>query len=139
MTGNLTDAARALAYDGEIIGEGSSRIVFRINDIVYKVLTYDDVYFNANAAEYENISTFVDNEMVRVPRSTYFDDIDVIAMEYVEGTPVGECYCLAGEKHYRCLTPIEREIIADTGMTDMSYGNIIRDNNGMLNIIDFGE
>ena len=96
MTGNLTDAARALAGDLPILSmNGSTRFVYRIDEVVYKVNNgmWDE---DTNLTEYETIrdmGTLPDG--VYIPETSIYsvDGQNVVAMQFIEGTAVAECYC----------------------------------------------
>lgn len=98
MIGNFADAARAVAYESAgdwdylLSAEGTTRMVFLINGVVYKI----DSGFGANVAEYENITAYRDMlpEGFLFPETSLFhvNGMDVIAMEYIEGVGVAACY-----------------------------------------------
>lgn len=140
MTGSLRGARFALAGLLPIIGSGNYRIVYREADTVYKVEYDDGIEFHSNRSEYDNWSvlnamSLPDN--VAIPDVSIYrlDGIDVIAMPYITGTPTGECFCLPGEAHYRCLPPgLERDLLA-LGI-DAAYGNLI-ESGGTYWLVDF--
>lgn len=92
MVGNSDDARLAAEHYAEgnndflLSTKGSSRQVYLINDVVYKVAYWrgDD-----NIREFHNRNRYSHIPGVRVPEMTLYDD--VMAMEYIEGDPAGEC------------------------------------------------
>lgn len=140
MTGNLTDAARALAGDLPILSmDGSTRIVYRIDEVVYKVNNgmWDE---DANLTEYETIrdmGTLPDG--VYIPETSIYsvDGQNVIAMQFIEGTAVAECYCIAGleECTDMCMSNDVWETVS--GYLDDTAGlNTIITENGDIYLID---
>lgn len=96
MIGSQTEAAAALAGTLPLYSDlGSTRLVYRHGSVVYKVNDGDWGY-DSNVAEYENAKA-----MSGLPDGVYIPEValynvngkNVIAMEYVEGTAVAECYC----------------------------------------------
>lgn len=100
MIGNSDDARQALVdYRGRdntrvLSRNGSTRVVYLINGVVYKVDKGDN---ESNEAEYSTINLCVSD----LPEGMYFPDVslfrilgeDVIAMEYVPGIPFALCNC----------------------------------------------
>lgn len=102
MVGNEIDAKRA-HLDGEYVGEGCSRAVYRIGDVVYKVNTTP---LNSNRDEYlagESLRDTVPHPFVVPPMSLYGD---ILAMPYYVGNMRGECYCTQDEEcDDSCMPP----------------------------------
>lgn len=154
MVGNSTDALTALtAYnecdDSNLLSDvGTTRMVYLINDVVYKV---DRVLSNSeNAWEYEHASKIRGNlpTGVRIPEMelyTFYDDsagtIDfVLACEFVTGFPTGECLdqILIGCEHLFCrpCLPFDRlDELRYYGWTDHSWGNAMW-SKGILYLVD---
>jgi hypothetical protein len=119
MVGNAHDAANALT--GTYVGEGCSRIVYRIGDVVYKVNTTE---FNSNLDEYlsgERLRDNVPAPFIVPPMSLYGD---VLAMPYYDGTHMGECYCLPHEACSDDCMPESLAVVARSIGCDVStWGN----------------
>lgn len=92
MVGNADDAA--LAKESYATGDktyllsdaGTSRMVYLINDVVYKIAYWSGA---ENLWEFNNREKYLSVPGVRVPDMTLYDD--VLAMEYIDGDPSGEC------------------------------------------------
>jgi len=147
MIGNVVDARQAYnasrlrTHENVLSYDGSSRDVFLINSVVYKVVQSDWDY-DFNTAEYEAIATnsheFPAN--VRYPQVSIFNvngKFPVIAMEYIEGEAIAECTCHPddGECMTDCMT-IEEYTLIEPFMSDPSGFNVIRCEDGMYVIID---
>lgn len=113
MTGNADHAALALAGDLPILSDmGSTRMVYLYDNVVYKVNT--GVWnYDANLEEF-NIAQEISNvrtlpEGVYIPAVTLYsiEGHNVLAMEYIEGTAVAECYCA-----------MANDVCTDTCMSD---------------------
>lgn len=96
MVGNADDAA--LAKESFEIGDdtyllsdmGTTRKVYLINDVVYKVVSTHYVFHdNENTMEYNNRDKFSSVPGVYIPDMTMYGD--VLAMEYIDGFPAGQC------------------------------------------------
>jgi hypothetical protein len=141
MIGNQTDAA--LAWTGPychlLSDEGSSRIVYLINDVVYKVnrhASYDD-----NLSEWENYRFLTEN----LPRGLFLpemslyqiNDQNVIAAEYIDGDYTGECIDVGFgcECDSPCIDITTIEQLASLGIQDMSWGNAIN-YDGVVYLVD---
>lgn len=129
MIGNYVDAALAKTGPHRYLlsDEGTSRIVYLINGIVYKInrfTTYED-----NEAEYVNWELLKD----RLPHGVYMPDmslwnvngVSVIASEYIDGMDTGDC----SDVGYGCECD-SPHIPADTirvldklGWGDCAWGN----------------
>ena len=141
MVGNIDDAALA-ARDiaGYRLGIGAYRKTYLINGVVYKV-TYDGDGRgdNANLSEWSNY-TDTGVPFVRFPETTLWPvgGMPVIAMTYVDGLLMGECYCTPDEEcQDSCLSDDERDMIEKvTGVCDLGYGNVIV-TPGVYWVVDF--
>lgn len=96
MVGNADDAAMAAEHysigdDTYLLSDmGTTRKVYLINDVVYKVVsTYYVFRDNENQWEYDNRDKFSSVPGVVVPKMTLHGD--VLAMEYIDGDPAGQC------------------------------------------------
>jgi hypothetical protein len=144
MTGNVTDAARALAGDGIVIGEGSSRIAYLINGVVYKVDNGMDLIPFAQDDEWNNYMRYqsqtLDDSLVRIPAMSRYDfgDQIVLSMEYIDGYPTGECYCTNDEECGQdCMSQDIHDICTEEyEVWDLGYGNVIV-KDGIHYIVDF--
>ena len=139
MIGNQTDAA--LAADRlatfRFSDEGSSREVYLINGVIYKI---NRNFYMDNQSEFLRASTVFNNlpEGYAIPEVALYGD--VLAMEYIEGTLMGDC--IDTVLGMECSTPNEcidandSEILNLMGWDDQSYGNAIR-RDGIIYLIDF--
>lgn len=135
MIGNETDAAIAadLTMNVHYIlsDEGSSREAYLINGVVYK----RELHAGTNLAEimnYDRLSTqHVLPEYIRLPEMElhYIDDEVILAAEYVDGYPTGECFdrwagteCSGNEK---CLSARIQDEIESFGISDLCWGNVL--------------
>lgn len=144
MTGNATDAARALmlhdcrSWAHAFSRDGSTRTVFLINGVIYKVEDYG--YAGVNASEYDVML----NMRTALPAGVFFPevslftigDVDVIAMDYIRGQAIYQCVCdFTGDIcDPCCMTDSERDILVPI-MDDPSGFNAIRTDSGVY-IID---
>lgn len=129
MIGNVADAALALTRPREFVlsAEGTTRMVYLINGVVYKV----EYCYGVNELEYDNIlnsvSLLPDN--VKYPEATLYsiEGETIIAMEYISGTAIYECFCEDyGDDHADvCMTHSERALLVDI-MSDPNGMNVIR-------------
>jgi len=143
MVGNAEDARKALAmYESEdnsaLIGEGATRKVYKIGDVVYKVNDniWDD--HNSNVNEFESTHWYVDIPGVRIPKMEMFGD--VLAMEYIAGELTGQCEAEWLNLPCECPSghiPVGLEnALLDAGY-DTTWGNVIRNSEGYW-LIDMG-
>lgn len=142
MTGNAFDAALALSeYRANsrryvFSADGSSRMVYLIDGVIYKV----DIIAGTNADEYDIMLNMRDSLPMGVfyPEVSLFtvSGVDVIAMEYIEGTAIYACVCAdMGDKcDSVCMTPQESVFLPPL-LNDPSGMNIIRNEHGYY-IID---
>lgn len=130
MVGSLRGAKDALCDNLEVIGEGSFRIVYRQDDVVYKVENDEGIEAHANDSEWYavhsgNYDDLPDN--VRIPEFSRYDinGIVVLSAPYIEGILMGSCYenwHAKSDDHSFCYP----EDIAGYVM-DSAYGNVIFD------------
>lgn len=144
MTGTMTDAAYAATLPGAcFLGEGSFRVAYLINGIVYKVTwDGDGCGDNANLSEWEHYHKVVASLPVgvKVPATTLYPvgGMPVIAMEHVKGLTMGECYCTPDEEcDDDCLPTEIVDSLYRAGLSDCGYGNVIRDERGTYWVVDF--
>lgn len=130
---------RAMAREGEYVGEGCSREVFRIGDVVYKVETAR----GANVSEYHNANELrgYTPENIIVPDMTLYPVAGafVLAMPYIDGKSVGECMAELGLDcdHTDCLSDNMHSILENLNFDATSYGNVIY-SEGVYYMIDLG-
>lgn len=106
MVGTFEDASLALTESRArehahlLSMDGSTRTVYLINGVVYKVEHYGVVRENRN--EFETITRERDNlpEGVFYPEVSLFavGNTEIIAMSYIQGQAVAECYCTPDEE-----------------------------------------
>jgi len=139
MVGNIEDATHALNPAAHLMfllsSHGSTRDVFLINDVVYKVERQSDW---VNATEYEVMTT------KRLPVGVFYPEVslydidgtEVIAMDYIEGTFIYECFCSLSDDtcDSMCMTEHEREFLIPL-LDDPSGLNVVRNEHGYY-IID---
>lgn len=138
MVGSIEGARAALAGDLTYVASGCERSVFLDGDVVYKVQIGHLI--NANVEEYDNyLAVKLHNygPHIRIPETSLFD-VDgkpVIAMQYINGQPKGECNCeMADEECDEWCLP---QSVIDTGIIgDWSGMNTIQDNDGIFWVID---
>lgn len=139
MIGTQENAALALDFEAPLLSsEGTTRMVFLIDGVVYKVAR--DGYEYCNEAEYRNFLNRERFELAgfRIPETHLFDN-GVIAMEYIPGMPTGECFdvgsgCECGP--LLCMADDETGLLRDLNFFDIAYGNIM-EYEGDLYLIDF--
>lgn len=140
MIGNAHDADLALTDHDSLTpkyllsADGSTRMVYLINGVVYKVEAWDGI----NETEFD---TIINNDL---PAGVFYPEVSlftisgrtVIAMEYVEGTPIYQCLCdMTGDVcDSVCMTPQEADFLCPL-LDDPSGFNIIRNEHGYY-IID---
>ena len=134
MIGNAEDAALALTRPSwAYMDEGSERICYLINDVVYKVqFRYGNVE-ELDSYDYLCRQVFPSNITIAQLTPWYIKDTVVIAAEYVKGQCVSECYDamlgLPCSEPGTCLDEATADSIRNLGIMDLSYGNVIlRDN-----------
>ena len=130
---------RAMARDGEHVGEGCSREVFRIRDVVYKV----EKRRGANVSEYHNANELrgYTPENIIVPDMTLYPVAGtfVLAMPFIDGKSVGECMGEYGMDcdHSDCLDGNMYNILEGLNFDAISYGNVIY-SEGVYYMVDLG-
>ena len=138
MVGNENDAALALAGSLELIGEGCTRRVYIDNarKVVYKVEHYDLAEHNANTDEYA-LGDIVTPHPIVIPNMHLFDN-GVLAMEYVDGSMAGECYCAKDEVcDETCMDEDILSVLRVIAPDCVTWGNTIW-KDGLLYLIDLG-
>jgi hypothetical protein len=143
--GNETDAAYALIRRMPFLESGGFRRAHLKDGIVYKV-NHEFGGEDHNLEEWNNlqlIDTSTLPDWIRIPKADLWiiNSRTVMAMEYVDGEPVSECYCdtLGGEECDEYCLPDEvcAAIFDATGISDLGYGNVIR-NGRVLYLVDLG-
>jgi hypothetical protein len=132
MIGNVDDARQALTdpYLSPFSDEGCARVVYLIDNVIYKV----DLADGGNDSEWANYQAFSGVEMpefIAIPEMSRYEinGETVIAAEYIKGMPTGECWdrqldftCLHTSEP--CLSDrMESEIRRFIG--DLAWGNVI--------------
>lgn len=144
MIGCYEDACDAVeGFLSYLSDNGSARSVFIDFEgkVVYKV----DKEYGVNAHEYKILKALSQVTLpphIRIPAFNAFD-VDgqcVIAMEYIDGVSMGECFCdFAGLKCECDSTSILSESVAneiiELGVTDFADGNVIL-KDGIYYLID---
>lgn len=140
MVGNAQDAAKVVNGEfGPPPFWGSTREVYRVGDIVYKVGSHTD-----NESEYDMYCAISIGDMLpKFPNIAlaetslhYVGDIPVIAMEFIDGLAVGECFCISDDEHNEdCLDIDMICAIRSIGISDTNYGNIML-KDGIYYIVD---
>lgn len=137
MIGNSADAALAVAEyrqyspDYLLTDMGSTRMVYLINGIVYKVDIYDQ---SENESEYETITNMREHlpEGIHYPQVSLFHVLggSVIAMEYITGQQIAQCYCMSNEPcGPDCMTDDEYNMLFDVLPDSCGY-NVVRRGDG---------
>lgn len=128
MIGSPEDAYIASTLPEEFLlsDDGTSRLVYLINDVVYKVNRHS---INDNLNEYNNgeiLRKAIKSMGIVVPEMSLYGE--VLAMEYINGIPTGECLetvylgldCECEGEH------LDNELIdklSTLGWEDCTYGN----------------
>lgn len=148
MVGNITDAFAALqdsrSYGDAFIDAGSSREVYLINGVIYKIDIVGGIQYSFNKHEVDKANRLrsVVNDDFVVPEYTLYDcdGTYVVACEYITGTLSGECTdrYFGGCTHTddSCMSDEMTDYLDSLGY-DISYGNVII-NNGKYYLIDCG-
>lgn len=141
MVGNAQDAKRALTGELTYLGEGCTRVVYISDDktVVYKVERHDlEIDHTSNADEIEAITSLTGKLETgyALPKARLFAN-GVLAMEYIDGDYLGECYCVGGEEHYACLTSEQESYLSTFGLDALTWGNTCR-RDGVIYLIDLG-
>lgn len=149
MTGNLTDARAALdafrnnTRENLFSRDGSTRMVFLINGVIYKVNLFQDHIENANFDEFVAAKMLVRNlpDNVRIPEMELFDinGNTVLAMEFVTGNATGECsdrfFSTGCEDDGLCMPDRLIANLNKLGWNDSTWGNAIL-SDGIYFLID---
>lgn len=130
MIGNETDAALALARPSEYLysDEGSSRSVYLIDGIIYKV---DRGGYRCNEEEFNTAAILTGNlpEGVFLPEMSLYriNGADILAVEFLDGELTGECWALFLGLACDCPSPCLNDNIvselSNAGWNDPAYGN----------------
>lgn len=146
MTGNLTDATAALTaatrgtLENVFSMDGSSRAVFLINGVIYKV-NRDTEDFNTEEFLMGNMLRPLLPENVAIPQMSLFDinGETVLAMEFIDGILTGECsdrfFSTGCEDDGLCMSDRLIANLNKIGWTDSTWGNAIL-SNGTYFLID---
>jgi hypothetical protein len=149
MIGSHADAARALiAYDtGDneflLSDEGTTRAVYLINGVIYKVNRVENGIWDINEMEWTRYLNMND-----LPRGVFLPEmflyrvgeVNVMASEFIDGIPIGECMsCDMGdpcEDPEFCMDPILiEELHHNFGWSDSAWGNAV-ECDGVIYLID---
>lgn len=103
MIGNLTHAAlaldsyRASDYTYLLSDDGTDRVVYLIDNVVYKVDTTGE---GVNLSEIERMASITLPDYVYFPTAALWtvDGEHILAMEYVPGIHVAACLCIEDEE-----------------------------------------
>lgn len=143
MIGNETDAATALHGGGIYVGEGHTRIVYRVGDVAYKV---NVVSWDYNIEEYDCGEAYraATPANIVIPDMTLYHigDRTVLAMPYIDGVPVSECFSrynieCADSTHASCLDDKMAQTLTRFNFDATSYGNVIL-KDGIYYMVDLG-
>ena len=149
MTGNEHDARAAFnafkngTTENLFSRDGSTRMVYLINGVIYKVNLFQDDLENANFDEYVAAKMLVRKlpDNVRIPEMSIFDinGNTVLAMEFVTGNPTGECsdrfFSTGCEDDGLCMPDRLIANLNKLGWTDSTWGNAIH-SDGIYFLID---
>lgn len=149
MIGNENDALLALdrraAQEFILSTNGSTRVTYLINGVVYKVLRgeIDPRWDDANSEEFANAANLRPNlpECVSIPEMTLFEfeDTNVLACEFVDGILSGECSDawtgLGCEDGGVCVSERLIRILNGIGWHDSAWGNVILAD-GVYHLVD---
>lgn len=116
MIGTYEEAEMALDGGLPWLDNGTSRVAYLSNGVVYKVNINDA--WDDNMVEWNHYTLlkrqYMDPE-VALPE-TYLHQINgksVIAMEYITGTGVSECWCISDKEPHaeNCMSPEIRRLV----------------------------
>lgn len=134
MIGNTDDATRALLdyrdYNNRFLlsNEGSTRMVYLINGVVYKIESYED---GVNLSEFETVNSVELQEGFAFPETALYSVLgeNIIAMEYVEGMPLARCYCAdTGDVCAAdCLDTETADYLDSLGLDSSGFNTIVAD------------
>lgn len=140
MIGNAATAAAVLdPYMSPFSDDGSARIVYLIDNVIYKVERARG-YNDTEWARYSYIDPNTLPPHIRVPKMHrhVVDGRVVIAAEYIDGIATGECIGRVIGVGCDCDDPCLSERVQDEIMQyieDVSWGNVII-SDGVYYIID---
>lgn len=145
MIGNETDAALALTGDAPVFSyAGSTRTVYLIDNVIYKVNKMGDEVWDDNASEWEHFLILRDRlpSPFRVPEMTLYTigNEAIIAAEYITGSHTGECsseWTDICECIGECIPTEMVHRLMSIGWSDPVWGNAII-NNGIFYLVDIG-
>jgi hypothetical protein len=140
MIGTQEDANRAVAGDLRVLSSyGCTRMVYIANDVVYKVPLSSE-FDSCNRDEFRIMSDSSNlPDGVFYPEVSLFNvnGIDVIAMEYISGQRMAECYCVAPEVCAPDCMPNHVWELVNGVLDDTGGFNVIVNDSGVW-IIDQG-
>lgn len=114
------------------LGEGNFRTAYldAENGLVYKVENEDGRFFNCNEREFYNYNLSLDLPAnVQMPHTVLRVD-NVIVMDYIKGTPMGECSCVPGNlepDHDKVCLPDYLTERLEAMDFDLAFGNVVFD------------
>lgn len=115
-----------------LIGSGNFRRVYRDGPTVYKVEYGEGFDLDCNRNEVDNLDRLRAISLpanIALPDAYLYetDGVNIVSMEYIDGTPMGDCFCLPREGHdpNACLPEDIVRFLVDLGI-DCAYGNVIR-------------
>jgi hypothetical protein len=115
-----------------VIGQGNFRVVMRQGPTVYKVEYDEGIDLCSNQTEVDNLDRLRAISMhprIKLPDAYLYvtEGVPVVAMEYIDGTLMGDCFCLPREGHDpdACLPDDIVKYLVSLGI-DTSYGNVIK-------------
>lgn len=145
MIGNMADAAQALSDymqgndDRLLSADGTTRMVYLINGVVYKIHHVKE--------QTENVDEFyrIRNHSDILPEGVYYPEVglfeidndNIIAMEYIEGRQVAECFCTPDESCDDSCMPMHVWESVHTVLGDTGGFNVVLNDKGIW-IIDAG-
>lgn len=139
MIGNLADATAAFNREVPEYDRGSSRKVYLIDGVIYKI----DLVAYCNEDEWKNYRSLSRKKLpdyLAIPKMSRYvvHGQTVIASEFIDGIPLGECFDrwlgLPCEGSMECL-PLAVENAVHEYIDDAVYGNIIV-SNGIYYLVD---
>lgn len=144
MVGSLEHAALAIDGVGHRIGAGSSRDVYLIDGIAYKVENVRGNY-SQNIEESRIYDVFIEHcselTNIKVPEMSFYSvgNALVVAAEFIDGIEMGECRRDPCDTHDTCVPyrVIEKISTFVSYNYDFAYGNIIF-RNGIYYLVDLG-
>lgn len=149
MIGHYEEARSALNGGLPLLSmHGCTRMVYRSDDIVYKVNAFPREDGDVNGFEHVKAEELraTAPEWLVIPQTTLWnvDGENVLAMPFIEGEVTGECESRAFNPDepctclYECLPEHIQGVIQDLHFDAVSYGNILRLLDGRYCVIDLG-